>query len=201
MTCNLRNTMSLRHPVVMLWVSIAATLSIAFSQYRFACLCISVRQHCVVILWISIVATLGIAVSQYCCETVLLCVSTAATLSIALRVCDVTPYCFACPCISVSQHCVVILWVSIATALSIATSQYCFACLWSDSLAWLIHMCDVTYSYVWHDSFTWWHVSFIRVTWLVHTNELTHLHMWHDSFICVTWFIFHVWCDSITCVT
>jgi len=31
---------------------------------------------------------------------------------------------------------------------------------------WLIHTCDVTYSYVWHD-------TFIRVTWLIHTCDMT----------------------------
>jgi len=46
----------------------------------------------------------------------------------------------------------------------------------------MIHMCDMTHSYVWHDSFT-------CVTWLIHMCDMTHLHVWHDSFICVTWLI------------
>ena len=64
--------------------------------------------------------------------------------------------------------------------------------------AWLIHMCDMTHSYVWHDSFT-------CVTWLIHMCDMTHSCVWHDSFTCVTWLIHmcdmthsHVWhhlCD------
>jgi len=69
-------------------------------------------------------------------------------------------------------------------------------------VTWLIHMCDVTHSYVWRDSFicvTWlihrcdmthscvWHDSFIGVTWLIHMCDVTHSYVWRDSFICVTW--------------
>jgi len=68
----------------------------------------------------------------------------------------------------------------------------------------LVHMCDMTHSYVRHDSFicvTWlihmcdmtrsymWHVSFICATWLVHTCDMSHSYVRHDSFICVTWLI------------
>ena len=90
---------------------------------------------------------------------------------------------------------------------------------------WLIHMCDMTHWYVWHDSFlcvTWlihmcdmthsyvWHDSFICVTWLIHMCDMTHSYVWHDSFICaayvwydsfiyVTWLI-NVWPDPFICV-
>jgi len=50
----------------------------------------------------------------------------------------------------------------------------------------LFHMCDMTLSYVWHD-------SFICVTWLFHMCDMTLSYVWHDSFICVTW-LFHM-CD------
>ena len=49
-------------------------------------------------------------------------------------------------------------------------------------VTWLIHVCDVTHSHEWHD-------SFIRVTWLIHVCEMTHSYVWHDSFICVTWLV------------
>jgi len=37
------------------------------------------------------------------------------------------------------------------------------------------HMCDMTHSYVWHD-------SFMCVTWLIHMCDMTHWYVWHDSF-------------------
>jgi len=86
----------------------------------------------------------------------------------------------------------------------------------SSCVTWLIHMCDVTPSYVWRDSFicvTWLihiydmahlytcihmydatrvhgvHVSFFCVTWLSHVCDLTHSYAWHDLFMCFTWLI------------
>jgi len=53
---------------------------------------------------------------------------------------------------------------------------------------WLIHMRDMTHSYVWHD-------SFICLTWLVHMCDMTHSYAWRDSFVRVTWLI-HM-CDMI----
>ena len=88
-------------------------------------------------------------------------------------------------------------------------SMYIFMCV-----TWLIHMCDKTHSYVWHDSFicvTWlihmcdttysyvWRDSFICMTWLIHMCDTTYSYVWRDSFIRVTWLI-HV-CDSFICVT
>jgi len=43
-----------------------------------------------------------------------------------------------------------------------------------------IQRCDMTHSYVWHD-------SFICMIWLIHMCDTTHSYAWHDSFICVTW--------------
>ena len=79
-------------------------------------------------------------------------------------------------------------------------------------VTWLIHMCDMTHSYVWHDSFicvTWlihmWDMthrdvchdscicvadSFICVTWRIHVRDLTHSNVRHDSFMCVIWLIY-----------
>jgi len=71
--------------------------------------------------------------------------------------------------------------------------------MWRDSFVCvkgLIHMCDITHSYVWRD-------SFIRRTWLIHMCDMTHSYVWHDSFICVTCIIHmcdmthsYVWHDS-----
>ena len=67
--------------------------------------------------------------------------------------------------------------------------------MWHDSficVTRLIHMCDMTHSYVWH----MWHDSFNSVTslmqsswWLIHMFDTSHSYVWHDSFICVTWLI------------
>jgi len=50
----------------------------------------------------------------------------------------------------------------------------------------VVHMCDMTHSYVRHD-------SFIRVTWLIHICRITHSYIYTSltllSFICVTWLI------------
>jgi len=74
-------------------------------------------------------------------------------------------------------------------------------------------MCDMTHSYVWHD-------SFICVTWLIHMCDMTHSYVWHDVFMCVPWLAnlcamthwcmarlggkIDTWCvrhDSFICVT
>jgi len=58
-------------------------------------------------------------------------------------------------------------------------------------VTWLIHVCDVTHSCVWRD-------SFMCVTWLIHVCDsftcVTHSYVWHDSFTCVTHSC--VWHDS-----
>jgi len=56
-----------------------------------------------------------------------------------------------------------------------------------DFITRFIHMCGMTHSYVWHD-------SFICVTWLVHMCNMTHSHVWHDSFMCVTLAGWSAWC-------
>ena len=48
---------------------------------------------------------------------------------------------------------------------------------------WLIHMCVITDSHVWHD-------ASIRLTWCIYLFDMTHSYVWHDSFICVTWHIY-----------
>jgi len=51
-----------------------------------------------------------------------------------------------------------------------------------------IHMCDMTHSYVCHDS-PMPRLEYQRVTWLMHTYDMTHSFVRHDSFIRVTWLI------------
>jgi len=90
-------------------------------------------------------------------------------------------------------------------------------------VTWLLQMCDMTPSDVWHDSCTaggdcamcacvsWW---------CIHTCAMTHLHVSHNSFTCVLWLIHtghgwfidafmsrihvthsSVWHDALTCVS
>ena len=66
---------------------------------------------------------------------------------------------------------------------------------------WRIHICDMTFLCVWHD-------SFMCLTWLIHVSDMTHSCVWRDSFMCVTWLshmcdVTHscVWRDSFMCVT
>jgi len=42
-------------------------------------------------------------------------------------------------------------------------------------VTWLVYICAMIRSYVWHD-------LFIRVTWLIHLCDMTYLYMCHDSF-------------------
>jgi len=58
-------------------------------------------------------------------------------------------------------------------------------------------ICDVTPIYVtW--PFHVCHDSSIFVTWLIHTCDMTHLYTWHDSSVCVKW-LFHVCHNSSIC--
>ena len=72
--------------------------------------------------------------------------------------------------------------------------------VWHDSfinVTWLIHKCDMTHSYVWQDSSIYPQSPCASstsgvprcVTWLIHMCDMTHLYVWHDSSINVTWLI------------
>ena len=91
------------------------------------------------------------------------------------------------------------------------------------SVVWLVHMCDMTPSCMWHESFiyvTWlicvpWlthmcdvslshvrHDSFIRVTGLMHMYDMTHSYVWQHSGIHMCDMAHsYVWHDSSICVT
>jgi len=95
-------------------------------------------------------------------------------------------------------------------------------------LTWLIPMCDMSYSFVWHDVFICvclraavstmetagdmphpnvWRDSFAFATWLNYICDMSHSYLWHDVWIYVTWPIHTVyygdrrWHDSSICVT
>ena len=84
------------------------------------------------------------------------------------------------------------------------TMPYICAAIISICVIWLFAMCDMTHSYVWHDSFlyvTWlifmcdmtrsyvWHDSFLCEPWLIPMCDMTRSYMWHDSFLCAIWLV------------
>jgi len=73
-------------------------------------------------------------------------------------------------------------------------------------VTWLMHICDMTYSYAWSEtlygqgvrvmSHAWVMTRscagddlFACVTWLLHTHVMTNSYAWHDLLIRVTWLI------------
>jgi len=67
-------------------------------------------------------------------------------------------------------------------------------------VTWLIHVRDMTNSYLWHDPsirVTWViHMCGMTdscVTWLIHVCDMTHSYVWHDSFMCVICLTYMPW--------
>ena len=57
-------------------------------------------------------------------------------------------------------------------------------------VTWLSHMCGMTHSCVWHDSFICVISQvLVCVTERIDTCDMTHSYVWHDWFICVPWLI------------
>jgi len=61
------------------------------------------------------------------------------------------------------------------------------------------HMCDMTHTYVWHD-------SYICVRLLIHPCAMTHVHVWRDpcTSLChayCRWYLSYVWYDPSISVT
>jgi len=57
-------------------------------------------------------------------------------------------------------------------------------------VTWLMHTCDrhdeSVVRVVWHD-------AFICVTWIIHVKDMTHSYVCHDSFICDVWHDLFIW--------
>jgi len=89
-------------------------------------------------------------------------------------------------------------------------------------VTWRMHMCDMTHSYLWHDSCTCvtWVIhmcamtcacvqhAHICATWIIEICDMLHAYVWHDACKYVTWFVptcamtlTYMWCDSwrMTC--
>jgi len=81
-----------------------------------------------------------------------------------------------------------------------------YSYLWHDSfvfVTWLIHMCSITHSpvygtihaYVWHD-------SIMRVTWRIQMCAMTHSYVWHVLFMCVPYaFNYLIWLIHVCVMT
>jgi len=56
---------------------------------------------------------------------------------------------------------------------------------------WLVYMCDLTYSYVWHDTFIDWccFYYFIKNSLVALLEALFARYVWQDSCICVIWLV------------
>jgi len=75
---------------------------------------------------------------------------------------------FACVTYSFIRVTCLILLVTWLIHMSHDSSLHVIICV-----TWLIHMCNMTHSYMWHD-------SFICVTRLIHTCDVTHSYIRHD---------------------
>ena len=74
------------------------------------------------------------------------------------------------------------IWMSHVTRLHETCHTHTYCTNYSHMTHHVCNMCDMKYSYVWHD-------LFISVTWLIHVRDVTPSYMWHDSSrykICVT---------------
>jgi len=67
-------------------------------------------------------------------------------------------------------------------------------------MTWLLHICDMTCSYVWHSVLSWdvkwdmfrsygWHNFFNCMTRLFQMYDMAFSYVWHDFFICMTWLV------------
>jgi len=93
------------------------------------------------------------------------------------------------------------------------THLYMITHLYVLYVTWLVRLCDVTHSYVWHASFICviWHACATCVTWLIHVScvwhgvtwlvrkcNMVYSYVWHDS--PMTWLLC-TWHNSFICPT
>jgi len=84
--------------------------------------------------------------------------------------------------------------------MGVTTNTHVDSFIWERDMMWLIHVWDMTHSYVpwlintWHDSFIRCR-TYLYMTWLIHVCGMAHSYVWRVSFMCGTWLI-HMWPDS-----
>jgi len=118
----------------------------------------------------------GVYVCVMCvCVCVCACASLSLSLTISLSLC-------ICVCLGIFWYLYVCLYVFMYICMSVCMYVCMYVCIYVCKYIWLplAHTCDMTRSYVWHD-------SLIRVTWLVHTCDMTGSYSWNDSFQHVAW--------------
>ena len=76
--------------------------------------------------------------------------------------------------------------MKVVSKIWIITRHNSFVCV-----TWLMHICDITYSYVWSETL---YVQGVRV--MSHAWVMTRLCEWDDLFACVTWLLTHYMTNS-----
>jgi len=77
------------------------------------------------------------------------------------HVMNLNEWCLTCECVTPWWSCLMVIFTRVT---------------------WLINMCGMTHSYVWHD-------SFMRVPWVIRTHDMSHPYMCRELFVHVTWFL------------
>jgi len=174
---------------ICMYINIFIYVSICFCElwsyvWYHACICIFiciyVRTYLIYYIWLCIF--MCIYVHTYLIYYGIMCVYVYAYVHMYIRI-----WYFIYVCVFSYVYMYIRIWYIIYVRV------YIYKNIMSMRVIWLIHMCDMTQSHVWHDSFI--HVLFTCVTWLLHTRFATHSYWWCGSRICVTWLI-HI-CDMI----
>jgi len=111
------------------------------------------------------------------CIVSYICMSNIVCESYQIRMSCMNPTYESCPIwIPYMSHVTYVyhIWIPPCTSQQrVAPSCHTYEC--ETRIEWTrrIHMCDMTYSYVWHD-------VFICVTWRIHMCDMTYSYVWHD---------------------